>query len=128
MTDSIYTDTVTADIVDRYVELRDSGADYNTRTELVNEMANELKVKPASVRAKLTSERVYVAKEKAKTGTAGQTKEQIAAAFGAVIGKNVPSIAKASKTDLETLWNFYKELNDTMEIRIAEAVAAQTSN
>lgn len=120
MTTDVYTDAVVKDMVSRYVELRDSGADYDARTELVREIADELGVAEASVRSKLTSEKVYVAKTKTKAGATTQTKEQIAGALSAVTGKDMSSLSKASKQTLQDLWAFLIELQGEIEIRAQE--------
>jgi hypothetical protein len=112
MTDTVYTPEVTAEIVARYTDLVNKGADYETRTALVAEIAKELEVEVASVRGKLSSEKVYVAKAPAKDSKSTVTKEAIAKAVGAVVGTDVPTLAKASKRDLETLWNFLRTSSD----------------
>ena len=112
MTDSVYTPEVTAEIVERYTDLVGKGADYEARTALVKEIAAELEVEVASVRGKLASEKVYVAKAPVKGSEATVTKEALAKAVGAVIGTEVPTLAKASKRDLETLWNFLRTASD----------------
>lgn len=113
MTDTVYTPEVTAEIVARYTDLVGKGADYETRTALVEELASELKVEVASVRGKLASEKVYVAKAPTKASTeATVSKEALAKAVGVVIGTDVPSLAKATKKDLEVLWNFLRTASD----------------
>ena len=111
MTDNVYTDEVTARVVARYNEVRDEN--YEVRTEVVAAIAEDLGVEATSVRGKLVAEKVYVAKAPTK-GTAGAsvTKGELAKAVGAVVGADVPTLAKASKADLETLWDFLRTASD----------------
>ena len=124
MTDTVYTDEVVETLVADYNALVDACASYEARSEFVNERADELGVKPASVRAKLVNEKVYVAKEKAKTSSAGQTKEQIAGALSAVTGKDMSSLSKASKQTLTDLWDFLIGLQGEIEIRAKDHARA----
>ena len=125
MSETIYTAEVVEDMISRYVELRDSGADYDTRAKLVREFADELGVKIQSVIGKLSAEKVYKAKEPAKTGTASRTKEQIADAFTAVIGEDMTSLSKANKETLVALWKFVTDLNSEIEVRAQELANTQ---
>jgi hypothetical protein len=65
-----------------------------------------------------------VAKEKAKTSSAGQTKEQIAGALSAVTGKDMSSLSKASKQTLTDLWDFLIGLQGEIEIRAKDHARA----
>lgn len=117
----IYTDAVVADVKGRYVELRDAGASYDERSALVKEIAAELGVKEASVRQKLVSLQVYKAKEAAKDakGTSGVTKEDLAKAFGSLMGRDMTSLTKASKADLQALWNYFVAQSEQANVEVA---------
>ena len=111
MSTEVYTPEVTADIVERYVAVK--GEEYDARTAVVREIADELGVTEPSVRGKLTSEGVYVSKAPSKSeAEATVTKEALAGAIGTVMGTDVPSLAKASKADLEKVWNFLRTASD----------------
>jgi hypothetical protein len=100
-----YTAEITADVVKRYKEV--VGEAYEVRAERVREIASDIGASEASVRAKLTSEKVYKAKEDgAEVSTIKAKKAEIVKALGVVIGKDVESFENASKADLEALWNF----------------------
>lgn len=104
----VYTADVVKNVVGRYVEAVEAGASYDERSALVAEIADELGVKAASVRQKLVAEKVYIAKEKAEgsKGTAGASKAELAKAFGAIVGTDLASLEKASKADLQALWDY----------------------
>ena len=113
MTDSVYTETVMANLVARYKDV--VAKDYDTRTAVVKELADELKVSVASVRSKLVREGVYVAKEAAKTKGAGMSKDEYVKALEAVSGETLTSFTKATKKDLEAFWNYMVKANDKFE-------------
>lgn len=103
-----YTAEMTADIVDRYQEAVQSGADYTARTALVKEIADELQTTEASVRSKLVSEKVYVAKERAATAKDSKSKEEYVKALRAVTGLDLRSAEKMTKTDIVGIFEFIK--------------------
>ena len=110
MSTEVYTDAVVADIKARYNAVRDE--EYEVRTTVVQEIADELEVERASVIGKLVSLDVYVPKaQKAREATT-VTKEALAGAVGTVIGREVPSFAKAKKDELEALWDFLRTSSD----------------
>lgn len=101
----IYTAEVVAEVVERYNVALEAKATYDERSALVKEIAAELGVKEASVRQKLVSEGIYVGKEKAAT-RGGASKAEIVKALSAVVGKDLASFEKASRTDLQDLWDW----------------------
>ena len=106
MTDSVYTEAVVADIVERYEDAVGRGADYDARTAVVLELAGELKVSEASVRSKLVAEKVYVAKAKAASAADTTSKEAYAKALSAIVGTELKSVTKATKTDLKAIVDY----------------------
>ena len=114
MTDTVYTETVTAEIVGRYVDAVESGATYDERTALVAEIAEELEVNAVSVRGKLVAEKVYVAKTATKAGEkrGTRTKADVVKALEAVTGVSLTSFEKATKVDLEAMFNFIVTASD----------------
>ena len=112
MTTDVYTDKVTANLVERYNEVRDEN--YEARTVVVQAIADELEVEKNSVIGKLVSEKIYVAKVVAKTAkTATRTKEDYVAAFEAATGiDELGSFVNARKDQLEALWNFLVTTSD----------------
>ena len=109
MAESVYTESVVADIVARYKEV--VAEDYDVRSAVVAELAGELKVAVASVRSKLSREGVYVAKE-AATKSTGKSKEDYVKAFEAVSGETLTSFTKATKKDLEAFWGYIVKATD----------------
>lgn len=105
-----YTKARTDVIVSAYVQAVASGADYDARSALVVELANELSaeaevsVTEGSVRSKLVSEGVYVGK--AVSSNAGTSKEAYVKALSAIVGKDVSSFEKATKTDLKAVVDY----------------------
>ena len=106
MTDSVYTKDVVADMVERYEDAVGRGADYDARSAVVAELADELDVTVNSVRAKLTAEKVYVAKAKAKTEDTVTSKEAYAKALSAIVGKELKSATKMTKVDLKAVVDY----------------------
>lgn len=104
MTDTVYTKDVVADIVARYVEV--TAEDYDTRTKFVAELADEYGVSAASMRSKLVAEKVYVAKETAKSEGTGVTKDEYAKALSAIVGVELRSVTKATKADLKAIVDY----------------------
>lgn len=103
-----YTDEMTARVVEAYVEAVEAGADYKARSEVVKALATELKTSEASVRSKLVSEKVYVAKEtaKSKDSVDSMDKEAYVKALRAVTALELKSIDKATKADVKALFDF----------------------
>jgi len=110
MTDNVYTDTVVENLVTRYNDVK--GENYEARSAVVKELADELKVSVGSVRSKLVRENVYVAKETAKSTSKGMSKEEYVKAFEAVSGESLTSFNKATKKDLEAFWNYIVKASD----------------
>ena len=111
MTDTVYTEDVTRDVVARYVDAVEAGATYDERTALVAEIAEELQVAATSVRGKLVAEKVYVAKTAGNTrGT--RTKADVVKALEAVTGVSLTSFEKATKADLEAMFTFIVTASD----------------
>ena len=105
MTDTVYTDTVVADVVERYEAVKDES--YATRTAVVQELADEYGVSVSSMRSKLVNEKVYRAKEKATGATgAGTSKDEYARALSAIVGTELKSVTKATKADLKAIVDY----------------------
>jgi len=113
-----YTAEVTATIVDRYMEAVASGADYEARRTVVKELADELETSEASVRSKLVAEKVYVAKETAKSDKAKDSKDKEAyvKALRAVTALELRSIDKATKADVKALFDFIVQASDQASV------------
>lgn len=120
----VYTKEVVEGLVARYREV--IAEDYATRTERVKEMADELNVTVPSLRGKLVSEGVYVAQEPKveANGVAGLTKTDFIKALEAVTGKKLPSFAKATKKDVETVWNYIRDASIQAEEKHPDFVEA----
>lgn len=113
MTTDVYTDKVTANLLERYNAVRDE--DYAARTVVVQEVADELEVERASVIGKLVSiPGTYVAKVVAKTAKTGtRTKEDYVAALEAVTGVDeLGSFVNVRKDQLEAVFNFIVTASD----------------
>jgi len=104
----VYTETVMANLVARYGDVVKEN--YDARTAVVKQLAEELKVSVPSLRAKLVGEGVYVAKEAAKTN--GMSKEEYVKAFEAISGETLTSFNKATKKDLEAFWGYVVKASD----------------
>ena len=104
MTDTVYTETVVADVVERYEAVKDEN--YATRTAVVKELAEEYGVSVQSMRSKLVNEKVYRAKEKAEASGAGTSKDEYVRALSAIVGTDVKSFTKATKADLKTVVDY----------------------
>ena len=112
-----YTAEIVARISEAYGEV--ANEKYDVRKERVAEIAKEIGTSEASLRAKLTSLKLYKAKDEAEAGAEGivkAKKAEIVKAIGAVVGKDVESLVNASKADLETLWNFMVDMSNKMEV------------
>lgn len=106
MTDKVvnYTDEMVA----RLHEVYDGEADEATRDEQIKQLSVELDRKPASIRAKLTRERVYVAKAKPAAKAPVVRKAQLVAAIAAKMEVDedvVGSLEKATKNTLIRVYN-----------------------
>ena len=115
-----YTKARTASIVARYVEAVNAGADYDARTALVAELADELSVEAeidvseGSVRSKLVSEGVYVSKVKAEKASDSNSKEAYGKALSAIVGTDVMSLTKGTKADLKAVVEYIKTASDAL--------------
>ena len=110
-----YTDEQTARVVEVYEAALDSDA---ARAEAVEQLAEELKRKPGSIRAKLVSEGVYVAKTYvskagAKTETKGTIVQSLAKLFG-VAEERLAGLEKATKPTLEFLRSSIRDASETI--------------
>jgi hypothetical protein len=104
MTDK--TPNYTDEMVARLHAVYDGEADEATRDEQVGELAEELGKSPASIRAKLTREGIYVPKNKAPAGKASVTKADLIAVIASKLGRDedvVGSLEKANKVVLSML-------------------------
>jgi hypothetical protein len=102
MTDKVvnYTDEAVA----RLHEVYDGDATVEDRDAQVAQLADELGKSPASIRAKLTREGIYVPKGKNPSGKASIRKADLVTAIAAKLGADedvVGSLEKATKKSLE---------------------------
>ncbi len=94
-----YTDEAVA----RLHEVYDGNEDVETRDKQVAQLAQELGKSPASIRAKLTREGIYVPKGPAPKKGAGVTKAQLVTAIAREIEADedvIGSLEKATKVAL----------------------------
>jgi len=113
MTKEVYTKEVMEDMVARYTDVVKE--DYDVRSAVLVELADELKQSVASVRAKLVREGVYVAKEATKGTATGMSKDEYVKAFEAVAGVELKSFTKATKKDLAAFWEYLVKASDRAE-------------
>jgi hypothetical protein len=93
----------TDEMVARLHEVYDGDAAEEVRDAQVAQLADELGKSPASIRAKLTREGIYVPKAKAPAGKASVTKAQLVTAIAAEMNVDedvVGSLEKATKVAL----------------------------
>lgn len=93
----------TDEMVHRLHSGYDGSADEATRDAQVAHLAEELGKSPASIRAKLTREGIYVPKAKAPAGKASVTKAQLVTAIAAELEVDedvIGSLEKATKVAL----------------------------
>lgn len=99
-----YTDEQTARIVEHYEAAEDSD---EARAVAVDELATEFQRKPASIRAKLVSSKVYIKKTYvSKAGSKTETKGTIVSSIATLLEVNEDRLAgldKATKPTLEFL-------------------------
>ncbi len=93
----------TSEMVARLHEVYDGGDNEDARVGAVDKLSKELNRSPASIRAKLTREGVYVPKAKVEKGKAGPTKAVLVTAIAKLL--EVPedvvgSLEKANKNTL----------------------------
>jgi len=101
MTDKVvnYTDEMVARLHEGY----DGAADEAVRDAQVAQLAEELGKSPASIRAKLTREGLYVPKAKAPAGKASVTKAELVTQIAEALGEDedvIGSLEKATKVAL----------------------------
>ena len=93
----------TDEMVARLHEVYDGEASEEVRTEQVAQLSEELGKSLASIRAKLTREKVYVPKAKAPAGKAGVLKSALVSVIAGKLGvpeDTVGSLEKANKSVL----------------------------
>ena len=98
----------TDEMVARLHEVYDSNADEAIREQQIEQLASELGKNKASIRAKLTRERVYVAKSQASKAPASPRKAVIVSAIAQKLGVDedvVGSLEKATKNTLIRVYN-----------------------
>ena len=98
----------TPEMVARLHAVYDGSATEAERDAQIAALADELGKSPASIRAKLTHEGIYVPKAKAPAGKASVKKAVIVAAIAEKLGVHVEvveSLEKANKTALARVFN-----------------------
>ena len=114
-----YTPTQTAELVEAYEAAGEGEENQEAREAVVQEFAGRFGKSAQSIRSKLTSEGVYIAKTyKTKTGAKPESKAKIVQDIAAVLGvadETVESLEKANKKALSlirgTLIRAYQALN-----------------
>ena len=101
-----YTDAQTAELVQAFKAVADQSRE--TRDAVVKAFAEKFGKTTRSIVAKLSREKVYIAKEYvSKTGEKPVKKDEHADAIGAVLGlteNEIESLTKANKTALEKIF------------------------
>lgn len=93
--------------VEHMVEVYASATSDSERKEVVHSLASELGKTVKSVIAKLSREGAYIkATPVTKTGSKIETKAQIVADIEQMARTTMPTLAKASKADLEKLRSY----------------------
>ena len=100
----------TDEMVARLNEVYDGSADEATRDEQIKALAAELDRSPASIRAKLTSEGLYVPKTKAPAGKATVRKSQLVAAIAAKMKVDEDILGSLEKVNKSVLVRIYNAL------------------
>lgn len=90
------------------------GQDYDARTAVVADLADEFKVTVPVIRGVLVAEGVYVKKEAAtgKVAVAKVNKGEIVGAFEAAFGIKLPSMDKMTGKDLVVFWDRFVEMSE----------------
>ncbi len=101
----------TEEMVARLHEVYDGEADEAIRDEQVAQLSAELDRSPASIRAKLTREGIYVPKAKAPAGKATVRKADIVAAIADQLGVHVEAVESLEKATKVALAHVYKALS-----------------
>lgn len=100
-----YTTAQTAELVAAYeAQLDENGGDAESRESVVREFAETFGKPLQSIRAKLVSEGVYVAKAyKTKTGDKPESKADIVTGIASVLGCNVEAVESLEKANKKAL-------------------------
>lgn len=110
-----YTDEQTARVREVYESAQDNDA---SRAEAVEQLAVELKRKPGSIRAKLVSEGIYIAKTYvSKAGTKTETKGTIVQSLAKLFNvaeERLAGLDKATKPTLEFLRSSIRDASETI--------------
>lgn len=110
-----YTDEQTAELKAAYVAIADQSQE--TRDALVKAFAEKFGKTARSIVAKLTREKVYVAKAyKTKNGETPVKKDAYAEAIGKVLNLTEPEITNLEKANKGTLEKIFKALANSKPI------------
>jgi len=107
MSTDVYTDEVVQDLVDAYTAVADE--DVSTRNAVVQSIARSLDVTVNSVRGKLVSLGVYIAKAKDAKGAKAPLKADLAAALADKTGIDAKDFIKMTRDSLVTLTDLMSE-------------------
>lgn len=109
-----YTEEQTAIMRRMYIDV--SSESEARRAEVVQEIATMFNKSPASVRAKLSRENVYIAKKPvAKDGNPAMSKADLGTLISMHVGLDVDSSINMTKNDMKKVILTFQELRDQIE-------------
>ena len=109
-----YTEEQTAIMRRMYIDV--SSESEARRAEVVQEIANMFNKSPASVRAKLSRENVYIAKKPvAKDGNPAMSKADLGTLISMHVGLDVDSSINMTKNDMKKVIIAFQDLRDQIE-------------
>ena len=121
---SRFTKEQTAVIVGTYVADAE-GLDYDARTAVVKDLADEFKVTENVIRGVLVAEGVYVKKEvtAAKAAAGRVDKAALAKSFTAFLGGlELKSLGNMTGKDMQALWDRLVEMSDIRNVETGKTV------
>ena len=109
-----YTEEQTATMVRMYIDVASESEER--RAEVVNEIAEMFNKSPRSVRAKLSRENVYIAKQpKAKDGQPVMSKADLGTLISMHVGLPVDSSINMTKQDMKKVIIAFQNLREELE-------------
>lgn len=116
-----YTVEAVTAMTSAYVAAVAADADYEARSAVVKQLADEQGVSVPAVRGVLVNAGVYVAKEAganaAKSATGKFSKEELVKAFEAVTGEpSLKGLTGATQKDLQKLWDWVVSTSDAKSV------------
>ena len=110
---SNFTKTQTARMLNVYNKAVEDGADYKMRSQIVMDLAGEMKVTVPQARGKLVSEGVYIPKGETTTPNKA-SKEEVIKAMEDVFGVELPSYKNAALRDLNAMWDAFIKMSQSV--------------